>query len=87
MVWSTYGSSLQKAVEQFNNGDGAVKPRHSEPQDIQHEPPMRCSQTAVQNVSPLQDKDFLLIAGLILLLLHEKADNKLIFALLFVLFG
>lgn len=87
MVWSTYGSSLHKAVEQFNNGGETAKPQLDTPQEIQHEAPVRCSQTNVQNVSPLHDKDFLLIAGLILLLLHEKADNKLIFALLFVLFG
>lgn len=31
------------------------------------------------------DRDFMLIAGLILILLNEKADQKLIFALLFVL--
>ena len=35
----------------------------------------------------LQDKDFVLLAGLILLLMHEKADSKLILALAFVLFG
>ncbi len=31
------------------------------------------------------DRDLILIAGLILILLNEKADQKLIFALLFVL--
>lgn len=31
------------------------------------------------------DRDLMLIAGLILILLNEKADQKLIFALLFVL--
>ena len=33
------------------------------------------------------DKDFLLVAGLILVLLNEKADMKLILALAIVLFG
>ncbi len=35
----------------------------------------------------LSDKDFLLVAGLILVLLNEKADMKLILALVIVLLG
>lgn len=35
----------------------------------------------------LSDKDMLLIAGLIFILMHENADKKLIIALAFVLLG
>lgn len=37
--------------------------------------------------SPLADRDFILLAGLIFILMNEKADSKLILALVFVLLG
>ena len=36
---------------------------------------------------PFADKDFILLAGLIFILMNEKADSKLILALVFVLLG
>ena len=50
-------------------------------------PKCTCHETSSGFDNVLKDKDFLLIAGLMLLLMHEKADSKLILALAFVLFG
>jgi len=36
---------------------------------------------------PFADKDFIILAGLIFILMSEKADTKLILALVFVLLG
>lgn len=70
-------------------------PRREQPrQEACHEPrqdrgqPSRCGAVRRDPVSELlKDRDSLLIAALILVLLHEKADNKLILALAYVLLG
>lgn len=50
--------------------------------------PKQCGQTNKSFLSRIAgDKDFLLIAALIFLLWHEKADFKLIAALAYVLLG
>ena len=100
MVWNSSGSALYSAVERHNSGrnDGAVCgcPSHdAEPKQPQCDPcpqPQcpKCVCTPPQKNSLealLNDKDFLLLAALMLLLLHEKADKKLILALAFVMFG
>lgn len=94
MVWNSAGSTLYKAVERHNNGE---MPHDSPPpKPPEHKSAAQCPRAAAQSHpappansldSLLQDKDFLLLAGLMLLLLHEKADNKLILALAFVMFG
>ena len=91
MVWNSAGSTLYQAVEKHNSGIPPQKaesqappaPETCEPPD-EHIRPTR-------HTSPQQelfrDKDMLLIAALILLLMHENADSKLILALAFVLLG
>lgn len=84
MVWNSAGSTLYKAVERHN----------SEPQPVQEQPPEPCCAKAVHSSTmhssaPLKqsiDRDMLLIAAVLLILLHEKADTKLILALAFVIF-
>lgn len=102
MVWNSAGSTLYKAVEQHNSSSSVCEAEHSEPPENEHcdeaerhcprcEPPhcQKCSCIAQHRglEALLQDKDFVLLAGLMLLLMHEKADSKLILALAFVLFG
>lgn len=90
MVWNSAGSTLYKAVERHNT-DGGEPQRICEPQP---EPP-RCNEvhthTPLRSASPLsrllQDKDMLLLLAVLLVLLHEKADTKLILALAFVIFS
>lgn len=90
------------AMEQPQQGGGAPqtdsappqKPkREAPPQSPQREKsaPDNCVHTVRQtDSSPLQrlmqDRDMLLILAVLLLLLHEKADTKLIIALAFVIF-
>ncbi len=69
------------------------EPKHEAPQSPQREKsaPESCIHTPKQqSTSPLQelmrDRDMLLILAVLLLLLHEKADTKLILALAFVIF-
>lgn len=89
MVWNSAGSTLYKAVERHNTDGG-------EPQHICEPPPEPpcCNEahthTPSRGSSPLsqltQDKDMLLLLAVVLVLLHEKADTKLIMALAFVIF-
>ncbi len=55
------------------------------------EAPPKCVHNCGKNGSQLQtlfqDRDFLLLAAVMLMLLHEKADTKLILALAFVIFS
>ncbi len=95
MVWNSASSTLYKAVERHNSE--AAMPMREEVKPCcelppQHSEPPKCSCTAPQQHSGmlselLKDRDFLLIAALMLILMHEKADNKLILALAFVLFS
>ncbi len=96
MVWKATGSALYQAVERHNREE-------TNPPEPQQSPEPCCAGTAPHKstacctgMSPkpqsglaelLGDRDFLIIAAVILILLHEKADNKLILALAFVLFS
>lgn len=88
MVWNSAGSTLYKAVERHNT-DATEPPHICEPEP---EPePLRCNKAYNPiNPSPLsqltQDKDMLLLLAVLLVLLHEKNDTKLILALAFVIF-
>ena len=87
MVWNSAGSTLYKAVERHNTDGG-------EPQHIREPSPgpphYNKAHTPSHRSSPLsqltQDKDMLLLLAVLLVLLHEKADTKLIMALAFVIF-
>lgn len=102
MVWNAAGSTLYKAVERHNSGSAPHEAERPEPPVTEHSEqaekhctPSECPQcpkcpgTAQRSgiEALLQDRDFVLLAGLTLLLMHEKADSKLIMALAFVLFG
>lgn len=88
MVWNSAGSTLYKAVERHNtNGDESLfcKP--------QQEPPMHSEaykKAYTHSPSPLpqllQDRDTVLLLAVLMMLLHEKADTKLVLALAFVIF-
>lgn len=96
MVWN---APLYEAVERHNREQSAEEapPIPEEPKPSA--PPEGCCprygkplpRPTRQEASPLgrlfSDKDALLIAGLILVLLNEKADMKLVLALAFVLLG
>lgn len=85
MVWNSAGSTLYKAVERHNSAELPTEP-HESPE------PCRCSKQVHKTApsSPLsqlaQDRDMLLLLAVLLILLHEKADTKLIMALAFVIF-
>lgn len=96
MVWNSGQSPLYKSVENFNNrppennnGECFSEPR----KEKRPEPPRNtslkfsCPDREKGTLSKSGDRDFLLITALIILLLHEKADMKLIAALAFVLLG
>jgi len=95
MVWNTENSPLYRTVESFNSRAEQIPPQPAgEPEEAfsaQHcdcpSPAPRQYQTG--NGGFLQrltsDRDSLLIIALIVLLLHEKADMKLIAALAFIL--
>ncbi len=100
MVWYNGDSALDKAVERHNSGE-ALPEKECGCVAAQAEcsPPPRekCAEHR-QCVCPKQpqegllsaltkDRDFLLLAALLLILMHEKADKKLILALAFVLFA
>ncbi len=97
MVWNSEQSPLYRSVEQFNNGTAReLPPPAEEPEcDCSAPPPCgdkcaKCSRRGTQQ-GVLQkltsDRDFMLIAALIVLLWHEKADIKLIAALAYILLG
>ena len=86
MVWNSAGSTLYKAVERHNSAESAPKQCEPPPE------PCRCSEKVHKSAVPstlsqlTQDRDMLLLLALMLVLLHEKADTKLIMALAFVIF-
>lgn len=94
MVWSTEQSPLYRSVERFNSGsEQKSDPQEKECESCRSEPePPPCgksprepqrSRNIIQRIT--SDRDFMLIAALIILLWHEKADMKLIAALAFIL--
>ena len=97
MVWNSNSSTLYKAVERHNNAERIVPEKTTPAQEMEHfsPPPVETAHKKPvhnkQQNSPisglLQDRDALLITALILILMHEKADTKLILALVFVLLG
>lgn len=98
MVWYNGGSALEKAVERHNSGAalperdcGCAAEEHSPPPQEKCPESRQCSCTAQPQGGMLaaltKDRDFLLLAALLLILMHEKADKKLIMALAFVLFA
>lgn len=92
MVWNSGKSPLYKTVEKFNNmppENENVKCFDEVHEEKRPEPPPKfsCPDREKGALSKFGDRDFLLITALIVLLLHEKADMKLIAALAFVLLG
>lgn len=93
MVWNSEQSPLYRSVEKYNHSTeeqpcscSEEPPRKSPCED---KPPRSC--TPKREMGFLQrltsDRDQLLIIALIILLWHEKADMKLIAALVFILLG
>ena len=101
MVWYNGGSALEKAIERHNNGGdvhnkecGCKAPDAdvcSCAKSEQCDAPKHCSCAQERQGDLLsaltKDRDLLLIAAVMLILMHEKADKKLILALAFVLFA
>lgn len=98
MVWNSEQSPLYRSVEQFNSGSAKeLPPPLAEPEcDSCAAPPpcqdkcMNCQHRGAQQgflQKLTSDRDFMLIAALIILLWHEKADIKLIAALVYILLG
>lgn len=97
MVWNSEQSPLYRSVEQFNSGTARELPPPAEEQecDCSAPPPcadkcMKCPHRGTQQgflQKLTSDRDFMLIAALIILLWHEKADIKLIAALAYILLG
>ncbi len=95
MVWNPEQSPLYKCVEDFNKSEsqpecGPGEKNGPAPPKCEAGRPAgtpRCSPPTGGNLFQrlTSDRDFLLIAALILLLWHEKADMKLIAALAYVL--
>ena len=85
MVWNASGSTLYKAVERHNNTETDTAPQSCK------EPAPTPLPPKTRNFSPLNslaaDRDIMLIAAVLLILLHEKADTALILALAFVIFS
>ncbi len=92
MVWNAESSTLYQAVERHNEEIHHPNPHINEKPDRISE-----KQFSERTLHPprhqdmfsslLNDRDSLLIVAVILILLHEKADTKLILALAFVLFS
>lgn len=93
MVWEPERSPLYKSVEEFNSSAPeqgraeapAPEERRAPPPPPQCAPPPKPAGQASFLQRVTSDRDFLLIAALILLLWHEKADIKLIAALAYIL--
>lgn len=81
MVWSTTQSAEYSRDFDDNEDDFREEPpcREDSPRDIPKCPPKP------QPRGLLDDSDTLIILALIMLLMREKADSKLIFALLLVI--
>lgn len=91
MVWNTENSPLYRTVESFNSRSGEPEQPRCAPEPPTQNERRDCGR-AVNSAAPggfmqrlTSDRDSLLIIGLIVLLLHEKADMKLIAALAFIL--
>lgn len=89
MVWNPESSPLYQSVEKFNSGI-PVQPEEDGECCCQKTdtPPLRGKNMAAgENIirKIRSDPDCVLIISIILLLLHEKADMKLVAALAFVL--
>ena len=90
MVWYNGSSELDKAVERHNSSANTDPPPPAEKVHAEKpcEPPPRRQMRQPDMLTELMnDRDFLLLAALMLILMHEKADKKLILALAFVLFS
>ncbi len=89
MVWYNGDSPLYDAVERYNNDTPQNSGKIREPaKEIPCPPPQTEKLQPRDPLSALlRDRDTMLIAALILILMHEKADKKLILALAFVLFA
>ena len=94
MVWDSSSSTLYKAVLRHNSSySGAPFPEEEEYDSHNAEEHRENSGVQSGGILPLSgldglfsgDSDSLLLAALILVLMHEKADIKLIMALGFVL--
>lgn len=85
MVWYNGDSDLYDAVERHNSKASVPK---TEPVPEVTE---KCCPSPERPKGPLEmlfnDRDAMLLAALLLILMHEKADKKLILALAFVLFS
>lgn len=88
MVWNNLGSPLYNAVERHNSS--APSPV-SEQKEEKLPPREHHEKQYIGNSQPFsqlfRDRDTLLLAAVMLILLHEKADTKLILALAFVIFS
>ena len=86
MVWYNGEAPLYDAVRRHNNA-----PANEHRKEHVHNDAQPCSRSLPQHTDPLsallRDRDSLLIAAMLLILMHEKADKKLILALAFVLFS
>lgn len=86
MVWYNGEAPLYDAVRRHN-----AAPANEHRKEPVHNEAKPCSQNLPQHTDPLssllRDRDSLLIAAMLLILMHEKADKKLILALAFVLFS
>lgn len=93
MVWNTESSPLYRSVEAFNSAAEKTPEPACEcggsPQPEKRQPPpvRKYSQQGGILQKLTSDRDSLLIIALIVLLLNEKADMKLIAALAFILLG
>lgn len=98
MVWKNAREGLYSAVERNNAGVDAPRDRAPEkppcgnaPRDRSPEKPpcgnapQRCTHPPDPLRALMSDRDALILVALIILLVHEKADMKLILALAFVL--
>lgn len=90
MVWNPESSPLYQSVEKFNSGI-PVQPEEAEECNCRktdtppplHGKNMAAGENIIRRIR--SDPDCVLIISIILLLLHEKADMKLVAALAFVL--
>ncbi len=87
MVWYNGSSPLYEAVERHNGAPHEKEHIHKPVQEQCPPPPTPQSAPRDPLSALLKDRDMLLLAAVMLILMHEKADKKLIFALAFVLFA
>lgn len=95
MVWNSEQSPLYRSVENFNNVEAKEPSLEKECESHAAPPPCPDNRRRIPHGNAQQgflqrltsDRDFMLIAALIILLWHEKADIKLIAALAYILLG